>query len=121
MTTKTNNKATTFELDPDALPSAQRDAIEAFLAANPNAMVRPIREVLGEGAKPAHLTKASGKRWTICSYYNKAIKASAFLMQAASEHPKLGKLGGGVEDLRGGLVGSYSNRTGVPCITLSAS
>ncbi len=121
MTTKTNTKATTFELNPDALPSAQRDAIEAFLAANPNAMVRPIREVLGEGAKPAHLSKPTGKRATICGYYNKAIKASAFIMQAASTHPQLGKLGSGVEDLRAALVGSYSNRTGVPCVTLSAS
>ena len=121
MTTKTNTKPTTFELDQDALPSAQRDAIEAFLAANPNAMVRPIREVLGEGAKPNHLSKPTGKRATICAYYNKAIKASMFITLAKAEHPQLGKLGGGAEDLRGGLVGSYSNRTGVPCITLSAS
>jgi len=114
MTTKTNTKATTFELDQDALPNEQRKAIAAFVAANPKATIRPIRDVLGEGAYPAYLNSHTTKRAKICAMFSSPIPWGEFKLAAKS-------LGGGEEDLRAALAGGYSNRGGVACVTLNAS
>ena len=114
MTTKTNTKATMFQLDDALLPDEQRKAIAAFVAANPKATIRPIRDVLGEGAYPAYLNSHTTKRATICAMLASPIAWGEFKLAAKP-------LGGGLEDLRAALVGGYSNRGGVACVTLAAS
>ena len=114
MTTKTNTKTTMLELDEALLPDEQRKAIAAFVAANPKATIRPISDVLGKGGYPAYLNSHTTKRAKICAMFSSPITWGEFKLAAKAN-------GGGLEDLRAALVGGYSNRGGVACVTLNAS
>ena len=113
------SKPITFQVD-EAFKAKLRDeqwkALRVFMAANPQAYIERIPEVLGEGAVPAYLVKQSGNRHAICLLFSMGrMLASAFVTQAK----EVGK--GGIEDLRANLIGSYSKRDGKGVIRLVAS
>ena len=88
----------------------QIKGIAAWAAANPDTRI----VVQGEWKDlPPYIRKTTGKRATIVRMFLKGPKVTAFNLEAK-------KLGGGWEDIRAALNGSYSNRGGVAAITLQA-
>ena len=120
-TTKTvaPSKTTTFEVPEaikEAMPKAQKAALAAYLAANPNAYVGPVAGVVAEGCLPAYLRNPNGKRADIVRLMVKGMPVAKFLVAARL-------LGGGYTDLIAGVLGGYSRSSptwGKPAFTITA-
>ena len=110
-------KQVTFEAPEgfnDMAPKAQVNAVAAWVAANPKAMIKPT--AIGEGGLPAYLRRDTGKRADINRLLATPVKVAAFI-------PKARSLGGGYTDLVAALTGGYSrsaNGYGTPVVELVA-
>lgn len=100
----------------DSVLKEQGRILGAWIAANPTATIKPIKGVVAEGALPAYIRRATGKRADINAMMVKGMPVAKFLPLAAA-------LGGGYPDIIAGLNGGYSRSStqwGRPAFTITA-
>jgi hypothetical protein len=114
----TTNKAAAYapteDLN-DATTQAQVNALAAWVAANPTAVITPIAGKLAEGGLPAYLRRDHGKRADINRRLAEGITVAEFLAYARP-------LGGGYVDLVAAVHGGYSrsaNGYGKPYVNIT--
>ena len=96
------------------LTKLQVAEVAAWVAANPNATIKPIG--IAEGALPIYLRRDTGKRATINRMLTEGLTVQAFILKARP-------LGGGWVDLVAALMGGYSRAVtgyGVAAVAIEA-